>query len=401
MKARHAVPVGGAALLAVAGLGGAALAQTPGVPGDATQKAQVSLDSNVVSPGQSLSLRGAGFAPSSLMLLELCGNDARRGSADCDQGTAQNIASSASGTLSAQLLIGQPPVPCPCVVRLTGLSSPTSLTVPVTVNGVPAADPQALALQFPGVSRQLEVLDARIEDDGSWQAWFGASPRRTLALAVQNTGTVAVENPPLLIATGKGDSPTGGLDVPDLGSLQPGEKRIYRIPFELGPLAFGSYSAQGEITGFAEPVQFSTSTTSYPWALIIIPAAVAAQWLLLRLRNRLRTHLNAPVPALAAGAVIDLNDAAPDLADTITTVLTETLLALELELQERGLGPEYLPQLAPVVAGGVAADVGQQLDLDEPARASLEHHLRVGLDEAFAAKAGSGFDRSPVGAAAT
>ena len=66
------------------------------------------------------------------------------------------------------------------------------------------------------------------------------------------------------------------------------EKRRYELPVRFDAFAIGSYSAVGHITLADQTLTFAGSTTSYPWALIVLPLLVLVEVVLLRGRNRMR-----------------------------------------------------------------------------------------------------------------
>ncbi len=403
MNLRPVLGAAATALVMAAGLG----AGTPAVADDRTPV--VVLDSATTSVGADLVAHGAGFTPGTLVLGELCGNEARRGSADCDQASAVNVGVGPAGNFTAHIRVSPPPTPCPCVVRLTAIGGTASATTPVTVVGAPVADPSSGPVEFPAVVRALEVTKVSVEDTGSWTEWFGASPSRVLVVTLRNSGTVAVDDPPIVLAVGKGAHPTGEVDSPKLGTLQPDEAREYRIPFELGPMAFGTYTIRGAIPGLADPLEFSGHTTSYPWALIIIPVAVVVQWLLLRGRNRLRDRIQPPAPetaplALEAGDTATEPSSAPVLAGvatgavatgavatddwphTVDRVTREAIDALLEAVGDRLMTRGEIWSMADAVGAEVGADVADALELGAEERRTLELTVRDAADDALSTR---------------
>ncbi len=278
-----------AGLVAVVAAGAFAVAAAGTSTAQSAPTASVS--PGAAAPGSPVIVRGSGFAPGTLVSVELCGNEARRGSADCDQSSALDAGASSTGDVAVQLIVGTPPSPCPCVVKLTGLGSSATASTPFVVSGAPTADPGTLAAQYPDVSRQINVIDAHFTGSGPWTAWFGASPHRELVYTVQNIGNVAVQDPPIIIAVGKSDNPTGIVHPPPLGTLAPGESQTYHTTVDLGAFSWGQYHAVGSIPGFADPVRFTASTTNYPWALILIVVIGLFELILIKARNRARKRL--------------------------------------------------------------------------------------------------------------
>ena len=415
MSARRALGLGCLFVMSVAlviGIAGTAGAQV---------QATASVEPSSASIGAPITVSGSGFAPGTLVSVELCGNEARRGSADCDQSSAVDAGVSSAGEVAVQLILGTPPSPCPCVVKLTGLSSSASATVPITVQGAPVADRETLDAQFPDVTRQLAVVDAHFDGAGPWTAWFGASPKRTLIYTVENTGNVAVQDSPVIVALGKGGNPTGIVRPPPLGTLQPGESRTYRADVSLGPFAFGEYRAVGRIPGFAEPVTFTASTTTYPWALGLIVAVGLLEFMLIKMRNWARARvattaeappaLPVPIRALNPAPVLAASTLAPgmpadlsasglstgELEEAIVLVLTETLRSLDEHLGDRTIDQDEASRLAGALALEVSSTVATTLDLTESDKATIAGHLTQELGRVLSGRAST--DRDLVGTA--
>lgn len=355
-----------------------------------------------VRTGESIAVTGQNWAAGSLVNLEICGNDARNGSSDCAVSSAQIVGATPTGTLSGFLQVTAPPSLCPCVVRGTSQSSAVVATTPVTISDVGTALPGD-APGIPIVTRQLEVVGATVRDEGGFGGWFGLAPERTLVFALRNTGDVAVKDAEIALAVGKGEDPTGFVEPPPLGTIEVGQQATYEVPVDIGPLAFGEYNVVGEITGLTEPVEFTASTTHWPWALILIPVIAVAQFLLLLGRNRMRERVHAtqvalpaPVPAalptpptvidvadaktpavVGAGVLVDRHSAPVGAAqvDGLDATIAEELgLALVGAFHQHGdrpLSDPELVQVAAQLAHVTAVRTARRHDLDMAMTRSL------------------------------
>lgn len=266
--------------------------------------------------GDQIAVRGEGWTPNTVINVMICGNDALNGTSDCDIVNGRVIGVSNRGTFGVSLAVGQPPVPCPCVVRAESQTAPELFTFALTINGAPelSADEQ---FQVPVPDRQLAISNARIDGNGPWYSYFGAPAKRKVVFTVDNIGEVTVRNAAISLSIGKGPNPKGFVAAPDLGEIKPGESRTFAVDVELPVMAVGTYGVQGNIPGFADPVRFRTETSQVPWALTALPLLILGQVALLTMRNRLRRKLApvpAPVPAIAprralpAAVIIDLDD---------------------------------------------------------------------------------------------
>jgi hypothetical protein len=302
-----------AALTAIAAV--AALMAVPAtVSADDAIPPAIAMDPSSAAVGQQVTVRGLSWPAGAQVHVELCGNDARRSTPDCDEAGSVVTAADDSGAFAAAMTIGTPPTPCPCVIRASGIDSTVGVPLPVTIEGLPSGDPVVTGAAFPDVTRALQVQGARLAGSDSFAQWFGAAPTRMLELTLKNTGNVAIVEPNITAAVGKGDNPTGIVAIPKVGTLQPGEVKTITVPVDYGALAFGSYTVKGEVAGFAPNGTFAASSSSYPWGLIAL-AIAGVQALLILGRNRLRRRVvaaeaeEAPIRerALPAGPVIDLS----------------------------------------------------------------------------------------------
>jgi len=269
-----------------------AVAQTGKVP-------SLTSTSRSVEFGDQIAIRGEGWSPNSIINISVCGNDAKNGTSDCDIVNGRVVGVSNRGTFGVSIVVGQPPAPCPCVVRAESQTSSELVTFNIDITGAPELPPDQ-QFQVPVPDRQLTISNARITGSGPWYSYLGGPAKREVVFAVQNIGEVTVKNAAISLSMGKGPNPKGFVKAPDLGELKPGESRTYSVPIKLPVLALGTYGVQGEIPGFADPVRFRAETSQIPWALVALPLLVLLQVMLIASRNRLRReieHQSSPIPS--------------------------------------------------------------------------------------------------------
>ncbi len=305
----------------------------------------LSVEASATTVGAPVVVRGEGWPPARLAQVQVCGNQAGRGSPDCDQGRAVTVPVEADGSFATLLTLAVPPVACPCVVRGTSAGGPQAVVVPITLDGTPPAARVVGAADRP--DRRLEITGAELAGGGPWAAWFGAPPRRTVSFTVRNVGNVVVTDPAFTIAVGRGEHPSGLVDAPRLGSLAPGEERVYVVGVDFGPAAFGSYTVRGDVTGLDQPAGFQVKGSAHPW-LGVVSIAVIAQLVLLGWRNRLRSRL---VPAEAAGAVpVVVAAAEPDWVREPDDDADDIAVDFDFAEFERQFAPGFAPDAAPDLA---------------------------------------------------
>jgi hypothetical protein len=230
----------------------------------------------VVSPqnvtiGGTVEVTGSGWQPGSLVVADICGNEAAGGSLDCTGATSERGVDG-NGRFTLSLTVLRPPSPCPCVVTVTGPGGPEPVAVPLEIEGHPEA-PVEQVDEVDSPAGDLEVDDAYLEGSGPWSAWFGASPSRTLVLTVRNNGDTAADLR-MTVHAGVGGDPEGWVPAPDPGRLEPGESRTLRIPVDFDPLGFGRHTVAGEIEGVGSTASFAASEDIHPWGLYGVGAAL-------------------------------------------------------------------------------------------------------------------------------
>lgn len=288
--------VAGTMLAAVAVAGRSAAAPPPTEPAASTDDPVIEVvDSSVVGdtvvPGQTFKVEGRGWPANVLVQLEVCGAEARSGSSDCAVDTAQVVASGDDGTLRGRVPVVIPPSPCPCVIRALSQTGTATATTPVEVPGAPSSHPGDGTVVAPTL-RRLEVEKVVLRGDDTWRTWLGVGPQRTFEFEVVNTGSVPVSDATVILSAGPIDDPDGFVPPVRLDRLEVGERRSVSVPIQFPALTWGEQQVRAVINGTSAPVAFSATTTSYPWLLIIVPAVLLLQLLLVTVRNLVRRRLH-------------------------------------------------------------------------------------------------------------
>lgn len=298
--------VAGSLVLAATPVARAAAASSPEEPSIEVVEAPTAVDA--IAPGDTIAVTGGGFAPDTLIQVEICGAEARSGSSDCAVEQAQVVASNANGDYEGRLNLVIPPSPCPCVVRAVSQTGTQTATTPIEVPGAPTALPGDGDVTAPAL-RRLVAEQVELTGRDTWATWFGAAPQRTFEFELLNTGSVAVNDVTISIVAGPESDPTGFVNPVKVDRMEVGERRRFAVPIQFPALSWGTMAVRATVNGTSLPLVFGDTTETHPWLLVIIPAVLLVQGLLVLIRNLLRRRLNPPPPTPAVDPNAPVDDA--------------------------------------------------------------------------------------------
>ncbi len=193
--------------------------------------------------GGSVTVRGSGWRPRTLVMLLICGQSVPArgvigGTNSCANADGRAVTTDADGRFSHRLPVAEPPVPCPCVVHAaTATGERARADAVFQVAGHPVA-----ALPPPSAGRLRMLSPPRLEGSGSLLTWFGAPPARTLVLTVGNVGTEPLKDLVFQVGTAHGVFAPQWEERRWRGTLAPGKKARVELPVELSAGAHGDYT---------------------------------------------------------------------------------------------------------------------------------------------------------------
>jgi sortase A len=242
-----------------------------------------------VSPGEDVKVFLSGW-PQGVVTASACGNNAQRGSTDCDQigGGSTRVGTSGTETLVTTVLA--PPVGCPCVIRATTATGDVVRTAPIDIVGVEQGVNLPPVSQLPDPSAlhvRAEIRDANIPLPESWYPPFAGPTKRVLVLTMTNSSSADIAGLRVAGAVGHHKAAEGEPIAASIDSIPPGATRRVRVPFDVGAPVWGRYDVTGSIYGLAAPVNFSVAFSNEPWGLeLIVPFALIVIAQFLRRRER-------------------------------------------------------------------------------------------------------------------
>jgi hypothetical protein len=224
-------------------------------------------------PGATVVVRLDGWDPGGgAVTVSLCGNEARRGSQDCDLTSGQSVQPSGRGPDYVLLPIELPPPPCPCVVRAADVSSVVVVTAPFDVVGAPTAPtvgPESVVAAVPvTVSARVQRIRGSYLD--RLRQELGGPSTRRLILELRNAGPTPVSGVVVTAALGRHASGGAPIDAPPAVDLAPGERRTITVDVELDPPVHGTYVVAGTAFVDGQRVPYAVRFRVVPRGLAIL-----------------------------------------------------------------------------------------------------------------------------------
>jgi hypothetical protein len=216
------------------------------------------------SPGQFVNISGTGWTPvGGVATMQICGQNARNLTADCDETNTYGAAIRTGGTFSGALTVRMPKTPCPCVFFVTSIFG-QSVKIPLQIVGAPfALVPQTSGAMSPNLS-------ATINTPRSVSSWFGGPKPVTVNLHLTNRSNAALPAPVVTVNVGKGSHPTWLAAGLTMRNVPAGASRTVSIPISIPAITFGHYTVRVDVDANSETLSTSAQTTSWPWGLLIL-----------------------------------------------------------------------------------------------------------------------------------
>jgi hypothetical protein len=275
----------GLARLAARAAGVALLVVAPAVSARADQVQQpvlsgptITLDKSAAAVGDSVRVSISGFE-AAYVTVSVCGNEARRGSSDCNTTGSISLAVHHDGTETwTPFPISTPPFGCPCAIRVFSAQNDEVGVVPFTVIGHPVEPVQSgRDLTKPLVSVSVEPLRAPDGVIASMRSSLGGPTNYAVAVVVKNLTSEVLSNVLLSGSVGRGDKDElASLELVDPGSIGPGQSSTQTVNVVLPSPTYGTFNWRVTASGAGPTVTTVTTARPTPWLLILAILALVA-----------------------------------------------------------------------------------------------------------------------------
>lgn len=263
----------------------------------------VTVEPSQADPGSMATLSIEGFE-SPTVTVAICGNEARRGSSDCDMVASTGVVLAADGTPTLALIpVVAPPMPCPCVVRVTSPGFDEIAVAPLEVIGhetaelVSSAQAGASLVVAISATRVAGGLAERID------AGLGGDVDYEAVVTLTNTGSAPVDG--IILNASFGRSAVdflGEIVVEAPASLGAGQTWQQVVPVTVPPRVVGTVAWKVTAAAGLFAAEASTTTTQRPTLLVGLVSLVVLDLGIVAIRWRIRRHARAAEKMTAAGA---------------------------------------------------------------------------------------------------
>jgi hypothetical protein len=223
--------------------------------------------------------------------ITVCGNEARRGSADCNMTASEGRGLDRDGNPTvASLPVNAPPAPCPCVIRVSTASNDQIAVVPIRIVGHPTAPvesadvPERVPLDVSIVVNEsndgfADVARASLGGAGTYEAMVTVRNRTTEPIErIRLDGSAGRDTDEQLVVL--------ELDAPT--AMQAGETFSQTVSAEIPALVFGEVEWRVAVSGAGPTVTATDTTRAVPWLLWTLGAILVIDLLILLARLAFR-----------------------------------------------------------------------------------------------------------------
>jgi len=262
---------------------------TPGQP--SVSGPSVTVEPAVVNPGDRAMITVSGFE-AHLITISVCGNEARRGSADCNMQQSQGMGLTAGRPSGIALTINEPEPTCPCIIRVTSDGNDEIAAAPITITGHPVGpliDPPSFGDL---VSVDIRAVEAPRSFWGYIRPELGGPTPYDVTVSVKNLTTTTMYNLKVSAAVGRDENDyLGDVIFGAPGGLPPGQTWTQTVRAVVKAPVYGTLMWRAAVSGAGPTVTVQDSVEHKPLLLMIGCLAVIAGLFTLIIRALVRRHI--------------------------------------------------------------------------------------------------------------
>jgi hypothetical protein len=260
----------------------------PGDPQSSTSGPVVVLDGDEFAVGDDLVMTMTGFEAASYVTIAVCGNQARRGSADCNMIASQGVRLNGDDAPTlAQMSVAAPPVPCPCIIRVSSQSFDEVAIAPIALVGHPSGP--LVGGPSPNDPLVAVTISARAAPHGAieWaRSSLGGPTTYEVTVTVKNLTTEVLRRVAVSASVGRGaDDSVARIALGGPGEIGPAQTRREVVSVEVPAPTFGGVTWRVAASGAGPAVNATKVTHHRPTLLIVLVTALVLDLMFLVVRS--------------------------------------------------------------------------------------------------------------------
>lgn len=285
---KRLVGVLGACVVSLLAVSGVAAAQQN------TTGPSVVLARSELAPGERLDFSLEGFGGPAVVI-SICGNDALRGSVDCNVIQSEGLRLNRDGgTTVSSIPVAVPPAACPCLVRVVDSDNTQLAVAPLVIVGHPVAPTVGPAGFVQPLVVEVSAEKAPAGISAQLRSSAAGATSYSVVVRVRNRSSQPVARVVLAGSVGRDpDEDLAILDLDDPGTIKPGQTWQEKVQTELPSPVWGEVVWQATASGAGPSVTATTTTTHRPALLIVLIVVLIVDILLLLARLILRLRRRA------------------------------------------------------------------------------------------------------------
>jgi hypothetical protein len=226
-------------------------------------------------PGETTLVESAGWPAFTQVQAVVCGDLGIGGSNTCDQSAGQLGAADKDGAVRLDVVVGDPPSPCPCIVHVASYSGPAlAVDIPFDVEGHATGTPPTPE----SPEADVQIAGMELEGTGGVSSLFGAPATRRLVVTLVNQGSAPAVNPVLMVGVGRTPESLPTSTTTTDVTIDPLQSTRVAVDVSLPVAAFGTYYLSSSVrtaeaegaAAAAEPLIARTTWKAYPWGLVAL-----------------------------------------------------------------------------------------------------------------------------------
>ncbi len=288
---KHLVAAVAGSVLAVLAVAGEAAAQST------TTGPTVVLAVDELAPDARMDFQIEGF-DGSAVIITVCGNDARRGSVDCNMIQSEGLRLNREGGITrSSIPVPVPPAPCPCLVQVVDSDNNQLAVAPLVIIGHPVAPTVGPAGFVQPLVVEITADPASVGISDRLRSSAAGAMLHDVTVKVRNRSTLPVERVMLSGSAGRdANDDLVVLVLDDPGTIQPGQTWQETVQAELPSPVWGDFVWQATASGTGPSVTATTTTNHRPLLLIVLVVVLILDLLILAARLIMRLVRRADPP---------------------------------------------------------------------------------------------------------